>query len=182
MNIKHRTTHMPQIFLQCKACGKIFPSGISIGPGSSATFIGNKSMCPHCGSWENIPDGTLKATVDGFIEILKNSENPLNDAKALLEALERSKISGDLKEIKESSKFSRFRKWIPDSPEKIAAYVAIVYTIVQLLTQKPDINIEYNAFVNQYNQTVNINFNAKMDSDPHSSDSKLSKSPKAPSN
>jgi len=173
---------MPQIFLQCKACDRIFSSGISMGSGSSATFIGNKSRCPHCGSWESISDGTFKATVDGFIEILKGSENPLNDAKALLEVLEKSKISGDLKEIKESSRFSRFHKWIPDSPGKIAAYVAIVYTIVQLLTQKPDINIEYNTFVKQYNQTINLNFNAKTDSDPYASDNKPSESPKTPSN
>lgn len=148
-----------------------------MGPGSSATFIGNKSRCPHCGSLENIPDGTFKDTVDGFIKILKGSENPLNDAKALLEDLEK----GDLKEIKESSKFSRFHKWIPDSPEKIAVYVAIVCAIVQLLTQKPDINIEYNTFVSQYNQTINVNSNVKKDSGPHISDNKPSESAEMPS-
>ena len=153
---------MPQIYLQCKKCGRIFPSGISMEQESSATFIGNKSRCTYCGSWESIPDGTFKATIDGFIEILKGSENPLEDAKALLEALEKSKISGDLKEIKESSRFSRFHKWIPDSPEKIAAYVVIVCTIVQLLTQKPIIRIEYNDFVNQYNQIINIDIQKNL--------------------
>ncbi len=143
--------------MECKNCGKIFSSGIFMAPGSSATFIGNKSQCPFCGSMENIPDGTFKATVEGFVKILEQSQNPLNRAKELLEALEKSKGSGDLAEIKKSSKFSEFKKWLPDSPEKIAAYIAIIYTIIQLLMQKPNIHIEYNDFfISQYNQVINI--------------------------
>ena len=153
---------MPKLLMQCKNCGKIFPSGIFMTPDSSATFISNKSQCPFCGSMENIPDGTFRATVEGFVEILKQSKNPLNKAKELLEALEKSKNSDDLVEIKELSKFSEFKKWLPDTPEKIVAYISIICTIIQLLTQKPNIHIEYNDFVNQYNQVINIDIQRNL--------------------
>ena len=153
---------MPKLLMECKNCGKIFSSGIFMAPGSSATFLGNKSQCPFCGSMENIPDGTFRATVEGFVEILEQSKNPLDKAKELLEALEKSKSSDDLAEIKKLSKFSEFKKWLPDSPEKIAAYIAIIYTIVQLLIQKPNIRIEYNDFINQYNQVININIEKNL--------------------
>lgn len=156
---------MPNLLMECKICGKIFSSGIFMPSGSSATFIGNKSRCPSCGSMENIPDGTFKATVEGFIKILEQSPNSLDRAKELLEVLEKSKSSSDLVEIKKSSKFSDFKKWLPDSPEKIAAYIAIIYTIIQLLIQKPDIHIEYNDFfISQYNQVINIEIEKNLPS------------------
>ena len=157
---------MPKLLMQCKKCGKIFSSGIFMAPGSSATFIGNKSQCPFCGSMENVPDGTFRATVEGFVEILEQSKDPLNKARELLDALEKSKNSNDLSEIKESSKFSGFKKWLPNTPEKIAVYIAIVYTIIQLLTQKPDIHIEYNDFINQYNQVINTELEKKKNLPP----------------
>lgn len=142
--------------LQCQQCKKIFSSGIMMTAGASATFINNKSQCPFCYSMENIPDGTFKATVEGFISELKNVEDPLKKAKEIFEVLQKIKTSHDLLEIKQSTKFSKFKKWLPDSPEKIAAYIVIFSTLIQLLTKSPDTKIEYNTFVNQYNQTVNI--------------------------
>ena len=152
---------MPLILMQCTNCSRIFSSGINLGIGATAILSGNVSRCPFCGSVENIPDGTFRATVEGFIEILEGSENPLSKAKELLNVLEKSKSSDDLAEIKKSSKFSKFEKWIPNTPEKIAAYIAIVYTVIQLLTQNPNIHIEYNNFINQYNQVINIDLNNK---------------------
>ena len=64
--------------------------------------------------------------------------------------------SRDLEEIKNLKQFEKFKKWLPDSPEKIAAYIAIAYTIVQIFTKSPNTSISYNYFVEQYNQTVNI--------------------------
>jgi len=148
--------HMPPILLECKNCGKVFPSGISVGQGSSVTLMGNKSRCPHCDSMESIPDGIFKATFEGFIRILQTSQDPLREAQELLESLRKSKSAADLEAIKQSPKFSKFSAWIPNTPEKIAAYIAIIYTVVSLLTQKPDVHIEYQTFVNQYNATLNI--------------------------
>lgn len=147
---------MSLLMLQCKNCLRIFSSGLNIGPDSTVTLMGNKARCPSCGSWENIPDGTFKGTIEGIVRILEQSGNPLQKTKELLEALEEAKSQNDLIKLKESSRFRSFRKWIPDSPEKIAAYIAIVYTIFQLLTKNPTIHIDYNIFINQYNQVVNI--------------------------
>lgn len=148
---------MNQILVKCKNCGKIFPSGIAMAPGSSATFINNKSICRFCGSMENIPDGTFKSTVEGFIQVLKETDNPLKQAQDLFNDLQQSKTREDLSKLKKSQKFSKFKKWLPDSPEKIAAYIAIIYALIQLLTKTPEINhIEYNNFVTEYNQTLDI--------------------------
>jgi len=142
---------MPLMMLECKNCKRIFSSGINMGVGSSATFIGNKSQCPFCGSMENIPDGTFKATFDGFIRILQDSDNPLIEAKKLLDEIQKNKTQEGLDKLKTSSKFS---KWLPDSIEKIALYVAILKTIVDLLIKNPATSIEYNTFITQYNQVI----------------------------
>lgn len=155
---------MPLLMMQCKRCGKVFSSGIEMDPGASATFIDNKTQCQFCGSMENIPDGTFRATVEGFIQALEQTDNPLKKAKELFEALQKSKTEKDLSVIKESSTFAKLKKWIPNSPEKIAAYIAIIYTLIQLWTKSPSVHIEYNTFVNQYNQTINIEIKNKFTS------------------
>ncbi len=145
---------MPQILVQCKNCQRIFPSGIELGVGATATFVGNLSQCPFCGSMENIPDGTFRGTVDGFVKILESSPNRLQTAKDLLKALEKSKTENDLSKLKQSSQFSKFKKWLPDSLEKIYYYVVILQAIIQLLTRNPVIKIEVNNVMNVYNQIV----------------------------
>lgn len=146
---------MPQILVQCKNCQKIFPSGIELGVGATATFVGNLSQCPFCGSMENIPDGTFKGTVERIVKILESSSNRLQTAKDLLEALEKSKSENDLSKIKHSSQFSKFKKWIPDSPQKLMVYIAILQMIIQLLTKNPSIYIKYDTtVVNIYNQLI----------------------------
>lgn len=137
-----------------------------MGVGSSATFIGNKSRCRYCGSMENIPDGTFKATVKGFIQILQTSQDPLKEARELLKRLQESKSKADLEAIRQSPKLSKFSAWIPNTPEKIVAYIAIVHTVVSILTQKPNVKIEYNTFVNEYNETINVAFPQKQEADP----------------
>jgi len=140
---------MSQLLIQCKNCEKIFSSGINMGIGSSATFVGSKSKCPFCGSWENIPDGTFKATFEGFTKIIEQSNNPLGKARELLDVLEKNK--NDLSGIKNSSKFLELKKWLPDSPKKVLIYIVILRTIIQLLSQKTNTSIDYDNFVNQYN-------------------------------
>lgn len=152
---------MPRLMLQCKNCSKIFSSGISMGPGSSATFISNRSQCPFCGSMENIPDGTFKATVEGFIQILEESEDPIQIAKELLHELQKVKTQEEITKVKELSKFEKLKIWLPNSPEKVAAYIAIIYTLIQVWTKNPEVHIEYNTFINQYNQTVQFNLENK---------------------
>jgi hypothetical protein len=145
---------MPQILVQCKNCGRIFPSGVDLGIGTILTLNNNRSQCPFCGSMESMPEGTFKITVEGIVKILENSPNRLQTAKDLLEALEKSKTENDLSKVKHSSQFSKYQKWIPDSLEKIYYYIVILQAIIQLLTRNPVIKIEVSNVMNTYNQIV----------------------------
>lgn len=144
---------MPNLLLLCKNCGKIFSSGIFMAPGSSATFTGNKSKCPFCGSMENIPDGTFKAAVNDFIDMLRESENPLQDAKDMLDSIKRN----DLSNTPHKDKIEIFLK---NNKLKIAIGIAVLKIFIDLLTKNPDIEINNNIvnqqFYNQYNQIINI--------------------------
>ncbi|MFH1508823.1 MAG: hypothetical protein ABIE68_01525 [bacterium] len=142
---------MNDILLKCNTCEKIFSSGIAMTVGSSATFENNKSQCAFCGSMESIPDGTFKSTVKGIIKILNTSENRKEQAEELYTELKSARTKEDLTTLKGSSKLSKFKNWIPDSPEKIAAYLIIIQVFIQLCSKSPEVNIEYNNFVSEYN-------------------------------
>ena len=145
---------MSLIYLQCRNCQRIFSSGIDLGTDATVMLKGNQAQCPWCGSMENIPDGTFKGTVEGIVRILESSPNRLQTTKDLLEALKKSKTENDLSKVKHSSQFSKFKKWIPDSLEKIYYYIVILQAIIQLLTRNPVIKIDVNNVMNIYNQIV----------------------------
>jgi len=162
---------MPLLSVQCRTCTRIFSSGIEIGEGSTVTLSNNLINCPFCGSTQNLPDGTFRGTVEGIVRVLQKAENPLEQAKRILEALERSRTAGNLSDLSKQPWYNRWQKWLPNSPEKIAAYIAIFYTIIQLLTKEPDKPVVYNqTFINQYNQTINI----KDNQDPVQSQQRVS--------
>lgn len=143
---------MSLLQLQCSNCLRIFSPGIFM-ENSLATFNDCQTKCPHCQSLQKI-NGTFRTTVEGFVEYFKKDNNPLQSVSRLFEILQTSKTPQDLVMIKKSKEFSKFEKWLPDTPEKIAAYIAIVYTLVQLFSKSPSISIDYDIFVKQYNQTV----------------------------
>ena len=146
---------MPILSFQCKKCNRVISSGINLGVGASVTLKGNRSQCPYCGSMENIPDGTFGSTVEGIVRVLEQSRDPAGTAKDLFDVLEKSKTPEDLEILKRSSKFSKFKKWIPDTPQKVAAYVAIIAVILQLLLKSPDVHIDCNQqFIKNYNQYI----------------------------
>ncbi|MEK7542551.1 MAG: hypothetical protein AAB524_02520 [Patescibacteria group bacterium] len=148
---------MAKIYLQCMTCGKVFPSGISMISGASVTFRGNKSRCPYCKSWESIPDGIFKATAEGFIQILKESKNPLQDAKDMLEGLGRARDTQDLSKVPYGSRIEGF---LQQNKLMIFIAIAMLEILVDLLGKQPDIEINNTIinqeFYNQYNQTINI--------------------------
>lgn len=147
---------MPSIMIQCGNCQRIFNSGIFMGKGSSnITLINNKSQCPFCGSMENIPDGTFTATVNGFVDILKGSNNPLQEALDIYNGLKNIKNYDDLSSVPHGDKIKLFLK-----RNGVKAGIAIIYTIIHLLNSQPTIeinNININQhFYDQYNQTIKI--------------------------
>lgn len=145
---------MPLLTLECQNCHKIFSSGISFGVGASATLANNKARCPFCGSLENIPNGAFKATVDGFVDILKDSKNPLKDAKDILNKLEKK---GNLSNIPSKDKIERI---LQKNKLKITVAIAVLEVIINLLSKNPSTKIDNiiinQAFYTEYNQIIEI--------------------------
>ncbi|HCX26007.1 MAG: hypothetical protein UX08_C0004G0013 [Candidatus Collierbacteria bacterium GW2011_GWB1_45_35] len=145
---------MPLLLMQCERCHRVFSSGIELGVGSSAFFSNNKSQCPHCGSMENVPNGNLTGTIDGVIKILENSPDPLQTAQSLFDALEKNKNKNDLSKLKQTPQFSKFKKWIPDSPNKILIYLTVLKIVIEILTKNPSMTIDINNIVTIYNEAA----------------------------
>lgn len=111
--------------------------------------------CPRCGSTESIPDGIIQETVEGIAKLLQKSSNPLQKVGDILSALENSREQGSVSSLQSRPWYLEFKKWLPDTPEKIAAYVTIFAAIHQILTNNPSQHIEYSpTFIEQYNQTI----------------------------
>jgi hypothetical protein len=148
---------MPSIVLECQNCFKLFPSGINMRPGASATIIGCKSRCPYCGSWENIPDGNFKMTLDGVLEIIKTSANPLKDLNEILDGLNKAKRGQDFSKNPRKDVIEQFLK---NNKYKIGILIVIIKIIIQLLIKDPlvkiDCNILNNEFYNSYNQLIEV--------------------------
>ena len=144
--------------LQCSRCSTIFSSGMTASNGGAIIFTDYRARCPKCGSLENIPDGTFQATVDGVASLLLKSQNPLQEVSGILETLEDSRRQESIEPLRSKPWYLAFKKWLPDTPEKIAAYLTIYAAIHQILTKDPSQHIEYNpTFIEQYNQTIIYN-------------------------
>jgi hypothetical protein len=107
---------------------------------------------------ENIPDGTFQATVNGFIEILKDSKNPLQDAKDILAGLEKAQSTQDLSTVPYSEKIELF---LEKNKLKIGFAIVILKIFIGLLTKQPDIKIDSSIitnqeFCNQFNQAIYV--------------------------
>ena len=158
--------------VRCKSCGNEFESQIKIDPAIYAMApnlrVGkNTFTCPHCNAQADYSERDFVYTkaqavelasfgkiVQAFVDHVQSSDKPLKAASDLLEELAKAKTKNDVKDLQRSSNLNKIRKWLPDSPEKIAAYIAIASVIVQLLTKEPNVKIEYNTVINQINQTV----------------------------
>jgi hypothetical protein len=147
---------MPQLMLECQNCHKIFPSGLNIAAGASATLENNISRCQYCGQMTAIPNGTFKATVNGFIDILKDSKNPLEEAKEILNGLKKDNLSN----VPHKDKIEKF---LERNKFKIGLAMAVLTIIIELITNQPDIQISNNIidqhFCTEYNQYIDIEIN-----------------------
>ena len=141
--------------LQCSRCSSIFSSGMAVSNGGTIIIRDCFAQCPKCGSIENIPDGTFKETVEGIARLLQKSQNPLKEVGEILSALEAGRSQGSVLPLLSKPWYILFKKWLPDTPEKIAAYVGIFGVIYQFLMKDPSVHIEYSpTFIDQYNQTI----------------------------
>lgn len=158
--------------IKCKNCGKTFETQIKIDPAIYAMYpnlaVGqNTFTCPHCEKQETYTEKDFEYTqkqantlanfgkiVKAFVEVVEASSEPLKTATDILGDLENAKQKGDVAELKKSKLYSAFKKWIPDSPEKLAAYIVIIQVIINSLTNEPDKPLEQTTIINNIDQTV----------------------------
>ena len=161
-------------FVKCKTCGRPFETQVKIDPAIYAMYpnlrVGdNNFTCPHCDNvrsyserdFQYTPNQADKLATFGKIVLnivheVEQSENPLKRATKLLEEFEKAKNANDISQLKDSSNLVALRKWLPDTPEKIAAYLVIIQIIIQFLTKNPGQKIEHNTVINQFQQNTII--------------------------
>jgi hypothetical protein len=157
--------------VKCKSCGKIFETQIKIDPAIYKLMPGvkvgvNTFSCPHCNAQGQYSEedflytpqqvlelASFGKTVRAFVEHVRLSEAPLQAASELLHGLEQASATGDVTKLRNSPRLLKLRKWLPNSPEKVAAYVAVAHVIFQILTKEPSVKIEYKTVVNEIHQT-----------------------------
>lgn len=149
---------MQNIILECNKCHQIFTSGIAMEKGASAKFIKCKSQCPFCGACETIPNGTFKVSLEGVLEVLNQSNNPLEDAKKILDGLNKAKKGQDYSNNPQKNVIENFFK---NHKYTVGVIIVILKIIINLLTANPSIEINKsivdNNFFNTYNQYIEIN-------------------------
>jgi hypothetical protein len=143
------------LMLQCSRCAFIFSSGMAVANGGAITFSNYRAQCPRCGSLESIPDGTFQETVDGIAKLLLKSQNPLQEVGNILSAIQDGSRQGSISPLQSQPWYLQYKKWLPDSPKKLAYYAAIFTAIYQVLSKDPSQKIEYSpTFIENYNQTI----------------------------
>jgi len=160
--------------VKCKHCGEEFESQIKIDPAIYAQVpnlkVGdNLFTCPKCDERASYSERDFIYTksqaielasfgkiVGAIVDVVDASSNPLKAATELLHEFEDAKSRNDPSLFQKSSKLAFLKKWIPNSPEKLAAYVVIGQLIVRLLTEQPDKPIDHKIIINQFNQIVAV--------------------------
>jgi hypothetical protein len=157
--------------VKCRNCGKLFETQIKIDPAiykfAPGIRVGvNTFTCPHCNTQDQYSEedflytpqqvlelASFGKTVRAFVEHIRLSETPLQAASELLSGLEQASTTGDVNKLRNTPRLLKLRKWLPNSPEKVAAYVAVAHVIFQILTREPSLKIEYQTVVNEIHQT-----------------------------
>jgi hypothetical protein len=105
---------MPDMVIRCHMCGASFSSGIFVGPATTVHLRDNRSECPRCGFMAPIPDGTLRATVRGFVRALLDRDD-IDSAEHgvadLHQSLQNVKTEEDLARLRSS--YRQLERWLP---------------------------------------------------------------------
>jgi hypothetical protein len=141
------------------SCRRLFRSGIDLGPGSTVILKGNTSQCPYCGSLSAVRDGTFSVALDGVVRLIQGSNDPVATARDLQSAVRKAESTGDSAPL--LTQYPALKTWLPDSPEKIAAYLTIIAILLQAIAQifsssaQPTLNV--NQVMNVYNEITAVN-------------------------
>ena len=108
------------------------------------------------GSLSNAPLSALPhEIIPDIIALVKESKTPLKDVSEILKVLKKVYDTLDYKSLEKNSKYSKLKKWILDTPEKLAAYATIVALIFQILSNGQSESIQINnIFINQYHVII----------------------------
>jgi hypothetical protein len=104
------------------------------------------------GPLSSAPIGALpQELMPDILALVKESNSPLKDIREILAALKEASDTRDYQSLEKNSKYSKLKKWIPDTPEKLAAYAALISLVFQLLSNGHPESIQINnTFINQY--------------------------------
>ena len=79
----------------------------------------------------------------------------MKDIREILIALKDATETQNYQKLQEDYKESRLKKWIPDTPEKLAAYASILAAVLNLISKDPAQNIQIGpTIVNQYQYII----------------------------
>ena len=104
------------------------------------------------GPFSSSPIGSLPVELmPDVIALVKESRTPLEDVREILTALKEVSETMNYRSLESNPKYSKLRKWIPDTPEKLAAYATLIALVIQLISNGHPERIEVNNnFITQY--------------------------------
>lgn len=100
------------------------------------------------------PEEAIASFTHAIVDVINGSENPFETANDLLNELKSAELKSDDSKLKKLSNFESLKKWIPNTPEKLAVYIVIFDIVIRLLLAHPDKDIEYNTVFNNFSQIV----------------------------
>ena len=158
---------MPDIPAICNSCGTLFPSGMFLENCRDMSLSGcTAGPCPRCGSQGHIPDGIYNVT-GNIIELLSGPGSTIEALTRLKEKLTRirdrtsnqNEIRSQVEEV--LSEHEGLKNYIPKNGSELAAYIAVIVSIIALILNygfKNKDKIGPDNVINQINidQTINI--------------------------
>lgn len=101
---------------------------------------------------------TMKMARDS-LDFISKSDSPSDTAKEILELLREVSKTNKYSDLENNKKYHPLKKWIPDTPEKLAAYagiIALIFHLIQLNVEPRKIEIN-NTFIEQHKTIINNN-------------------------
>jgi hypothetical protein len=138
----------------CPLCKRVHLELVKVKPLSTQKLV-SYSITHECGDEIKLRPLPLSEVYNTIIENLNDRDVIQKELQCLIYDLARISTEEELEEYRKKST-SVFKKWIPNSPEKIAAYVAVFFTAFQLATCSNPNEIEYEKFCEEYVQVIEI--------------------------
>jgi hypothetical protein len=158
--------------VKCRHCGRRFETQIRIDPAIYAMApnikIGrNTFTCPHCNTKGDYSENDFLYTraqvnelrrfgkiVSDIADVVMASGAPLATATALLAELEAARVNPSL--LSQSPTWHFIKVWLPNTPEKLAAWIVILQVIKSLLTNDHEQKIDHASLLITLQPTIQM--------------------------